>query len=932
MRAFSFLSAFALIGAIVALDLALPRAEAQTPPRAEIITLPSIRIANVQRLQPGWVRVYLSAANAPAGATYQFSQVCAAPTNPSSIVTTQSNGANLAFDIQVNAAWLAENSLPAPCHITQMSVSMMANGQARAWAQLTLDLAMDLPLSLVDLTNTSVNPAGTTVSLAPNTAYAAYPPLLVAVYSPATQRTGLAEVEELTARGTVGLRALSVFDNQGNLWRELGGGGEILPGWGLDINTLGIWRAPQLAVEISNLWHDVFPYQMSYAGPLFQLGTIEPPILAPSAQTPYIFPAPDSSDYSTYVLNNRGVPRCATTPGCMDFTYNATTHTLNAVNGANISLITPPAIQLGAQTAGPELSRFPIVVNTPLAKTGAELLAASKTTIHTIDPALTQKILAVAQALSSAPGRNLSLLEAMPSALTTSRARMASNASTRDRSLLLESPQEAAISKIVRIFPKGWPMGTTPAASCVVNAAKNGVTSTPAGCLGLTGHEYACPTLSDPIKVESLLPPGQSNGLATALNGTIPPYYAGRDNIYGTCGSHAATQYAEALLDKYTDDLAIKRVIYVNGDAIVVPQPRVALSVTGGLVQLYTWSNTHTGDPAPPTPPKSGTGLPNPPPITPHILPPKWPDTLATETNAWPPSGPSFPNFPEAYWAAREGDWGSWTQQNAQVATPPCNGHFWGDGFCLGQGHPPIGAYYSYSQMVKSLNGNPLSDPPWSLADSYFDFPMTDMTSALNDPDGGIQAVIAQINGGLPVLLSFPSGTSINTPDGSGGTLSLFNGLTWYLPPELGACDASTLNAVFGPDVGHYVNIVGYWITGTAASPDPFSSYFIIENNWGKTQGYHSFNFMNFAAFKYLANGLQTYRLGGACQSVACATRPQVILPPGALDQLKYPPLPGSPSDTAYTGIIDQARAGMGGVFGPSAQPEARATPAWFVK
>jgi hypothetical protein len=31
----------------------------------------------------------------------------------------------------------------------------------------------------------------------------------------------------------------------------------------------------------------------------------------------------------------------------------------------------------------------------------------------------------------------------------------------------------------------------------------------------------------------------------------------------------------------------------------------------------------------------------------------------------------------------------------------------------------------------------------------------------------------------------------------------------------------------------------------------------------GKTQGYHSFNFMNFAAFRYLGRRLLIYRLQG---------------------------------------------------------------------
>ncbi len=222
----------------------------------------------------------------------------------------------------------------------------------------------------------------------------------------------------------------------------------------------------------------------------------------------------------------------------------------------------------------------------------------------------------------------------------------------------------------------------------------------------MSGSGFACPTLGDPIRVETI---GAATNLVAALTRTMPPYYAGRDNYYGTCGSHAATQYAEALFDKFSDDLAIKRVIYVNNDPIVVPAPRVALTVTGGLTQLYTWDSTHVGDPP----------------------------------NAqWPPSGTAaFPNFPEAYWPAREGDFYNWTMTGGQVANPKCepNG-FWSSGFCMGQGRPGPGIYRSHSLQVQTLDGKPLSDPPWSLANTYFNF--TSQSISLNDRNAAIQAVI----------------------------------------------------------------------------------------------------------------------------------------------------------------------------------------------
>jgi hypothetical protein len=353
------------------------------------------------------------------------------------------------------------------------------------------------------------------------------------------------------------------------------------------------------------------------------------------------------------------------------------------------------------------------------------------------------------------------------------------------------------------------------------------------------------------------------------------PYYAGRDNYFGTCGSHAATQYVETLLARYSDDLAIKRVIYVNNEPVVVPEPRVALSPSAGLAQLYTWDGTHVGDP------------PN---------------------NSGPPSGTAaFPNFPEAYWLARENQFQRWADTAGQVVTPKCEpDSFWTSGFCIGQGHPGPGVYRSHSLQVQNLDGDPLSDPPWSLANAYFNFVARSIP--LDNKDAAVQAVIAEIRSGLPVLLSFPARPGKATPDGNGGTLTYFDGTsTWYLPPEL-ACDNQTLDAIFAPDDGHMVNIVGYWISGTAASPDPFSSYFILQNNWGKTAGYRSFYFMSFAAFGYLANGLMTYRLDRACWSVACAHKPSADFPRALLDEVLFPPDPGSTISAAYNATIAATR------------------------
>jgi len=201
------------------------------------------------------------------------------------------------------------------------------------------------------------------------------------------------------------------------------------------------------------------------------------------------------------------------------------------------------------------------------------------------------------------------------------------------------------------------------------------------------------------------------------------------------------------------------------------------------------------------------------------------------------------------------------------------------------------------------------------FADSYFN--IVSHSIPLSDAGAAVSAIINEIGtNGLPVLLSFPAYPSRAIPDGSGGALTYFSGLTWYLPPELGSCSRATLDAIFAPHSGHFVNIVGYWISGSTSSPDPFNSYFIIENNWGKEAGYHSFFFMNFAALTYLANNLLTYRLDRMCWSVACERQPNLAIsvPPGFQQQLQLPPDPAGPVEQMYEQIVDGVRLQLGGI------------------
>ena len=246
------------------------------------------------------------------------------------------------------------------------------------------------------------------------------------------------------------------------------------------------------------------------------------------------------------------------------------------------------------------------------------------------------------------------------------------------------------------------------------------------------------------------------------------------------------------------------------------------------------------------------------------------------------------------------------------------NPSWWDSPFCQGQGQPGPGVYFSHSLQEQTLHDDPLADLPWSLAGHWLNIVHNNIPTA--DPDAAIQSVIAEIHGGLPVNLGFNSAPSQTATGPNGETSTLVSwpdttsSATWYLPPELAGCTASQLDAVVGRTGGHSVNIVGYWITGTAAAPDPVTSYFILENNWGKDLGYRSFFFMNFAAFRYLANQLQTFRIDRTCFSAACATQPSFVFPGELRAQLLYPPDPTAPGAKRYQALIGLARAALSGV------------------
>jgi hypothetical protein len=356
-------------------------------------------------------------------------------------------------------------------------------------------------------------------------------------------------------------------------------------------------------------------------------------------------------------------------------------------------------------------------------------------------------------------------------------------------------------------------------------------------CAGESANH--CPTQADPVRPDAL--PSWGAGAELSLS-NLAPYYEGRDNHKDNCGAHANTQAYETLVNELADDLVAKRAIDVDGDSVTVTEPRLGFSVTGREVGYFNQDGTAFGD-----------------------------QELGTDP-AVPPDT-TFALFPEAYWPAREGDWDNWAKAN--TASPSANAvlqhcqdkGWWWSGFCAGQGQPPAGVYRAYSMQMMNVGKNPFSDGVWSLANTHFD--MVSQSIALDDRDKAIQDVIAALQGGAPVILSFPA-KSREIPDGGSGYVSLLGDMSWYLPPELASCSTYDLSAAFTPSKGHMVNILGYSISGSIASPDVYGSYFIIENNWGKEQGHGGFFTMNFAAFKFLATNLDVRHLDCAYSSKAC--------------------------------------------------------------
>src|SRR5262245_917138 len=133
-----------------------------------VLSSPQVTISGIDRVQPGWVRIYLTATQEPAGAQYRLQPDCVAPTQPESVTATTHRGNNLSIDLRANLGWLSKNSSPVPCHISRIEVEMVQATTVVARATANVDIQTDLPLSHITPANTVINFSQTSIPITPS--------------------------------------------------------------------------------------------------------------------------------------------------------------------------------------------------------------------------------------------------------------------------------------------------------------------------------------------------------------------------------------------------------------------------------------------------------------------------------------------------------------------------------------------------------------------------------------------------------------------------------------------------------------------------------------------------------------------------------------------------------------------------------------------
>jgi len=328
----------------------------------------------------------------------------------------------------------------------------------------------------------------------------------------------------------------------------------------------------------------------------------------------------------------------------------------------------------------------------------------------------------------------------------------------------------------------------------------------------------------------------------------LTPYPAGRVNRIGSCAAHTEVQTLETLLNRYYADLGTFRYGVVDGERIAVPEPRAALSVGGAIWAVHTALGSFE-------------------PVTVHTR-----DIWSGRREA----KYALPMFPLGEWPALEdvnAAWQSATSPSAESAAWRSACRFGLPiGWCAGHGGPPPSVYRTYSEMAlrAGRGDSPLDGGFFAMMHSYSSIVATPIS--FDDRDTAIEEMLGELAAGLPVVLDFV----VQPRPNPGETLpnadaQMFrNGGGWWVPPEMAMCDLRALGYGIG---GHEVLVVGAHVERDAAGGyDPYRSYFVVQNNWGKgsTIG-EGLYYVSFSAVKALAWAAGKRRLDRRCASVACA-------------------------------------------------------------
>ncbi|MBI3204108.1 MAG: hypothetical protein HYZ29_21410 [Myxococcales bacterium] len=839
---FPWLAAPLLLGCTVASETPSERAE-QLPGPFDFA--PSMVIRHVRSMQPGWLRVVIDYAHVDSkDVKVKLGVVGALDTGAAlePFAYRYDHAARrVVVDLRVKREWFEKDRTRRPKEMWLLTAALHVAGKEVAFAWRSTPMEIGLPTSLwaperLDPALWSPLPQPLTVP-GPGHPYSAYPALQFAVKR-GGYVVGFVEVEEDRDRKALRLRQLATFDGS-TLVHELAGGAEMPNNWGVHLTGRGVARSYNTAAEVSNPGRHAF----ATGGAGWSASFMDTPLSSHK-----VFRAPPITTEGTYqseVLDNRGIAREVDPADRLDVIYFERWHLLVPSAGVQLQRLSgpppepwDPATHIDLAPAG----WFPSSAMAYVASNGS--LPLHEAQLPAVPPANVQLPPGYASAFAELSRAHLERSFVEPVAAQSPISRMLVSPSIEERRI---NDLAAQGSPPPPNAPP--PSPPPPPGACALNAHATELVGTYTTCDGaLTAS--ACPTQADPIEPESFPPaPGYLDRLS--LHDVLTPFLAGKQNIWGTCSTHADVQHREAVLNRYVDDLGMRRFAVVDGVAISIPEPRTAHSVGGYLSMLFTRVHTRNDSDDGGLPPTTGT------PIADAV---------------------QYPLIPEAWWPARE-EWDTgddWVHRSGVLSkgycqttgTPGAAGYFagfWRSGFCASRGTPPIGAYRAYSEqrLTHDLALDPLAQGPWSLARSYQ--PSAYEVLDFSDRDAAIQTVISELRRGVPVKFSFSSAI---VPRGPGIVSFPFlqGGMTWYLPPELDACPLDWYRF----EGGHALNIVGFYVRGPLESPDVYRSVFILQNNWGAASGHRGYFAINFAAFRRAGWSIERLRLRTPCASSAC--------------------------------------------------------------